>query len=196
MSDAFIDSTKVTKSHIPAANIPAMIEIPTGKSQSSMTYEPKPRLKHGRPIGSKDTILRKRKSVISMTPGEHITVKPQVDEQVAHAEAPVKKLSLNDVPVHKNEEISINYIHEIRIWDRNTTHINNAFSFKVAINIIRNDEDQEPQNVIECRHRNDWLKWKEEIKTELRSLAKREVFGPIVQTPTNIQPVGYQWVFV
>ena len=144
LSDAFIDSTKVTKSHIPAANIPAMIEIPTGKLQSSMTYEPKPRLKHGRPIGSKDTILRKRKSVISMTPGEHITVKPQVDEQVAPAEAPVKKLSLNDVLVHKNEEISINYIHERRIWDRNTTHINNAFSFQVAINIIRNDEDQEP----------------------------------------------------
>ena len=43
---------------------------------------------------------------------------------------------------------------------------------------------------------NDWLKWKETIKTELRSLAKREVFGPVVQTPTNIQPVGYRWVFV
>ena len=62
------------------------------------------------------------------------------------------------------------------------------------MNIIRNVEDQEPQNVNECRHRNDWLKRKEAIKKELRSLAKREVFGPIVQTPTNIQPVG--WVFV
>ena len=58
------------------------------------------------------------------------------------------------------------------------------------MDIIRNDEDQEPQNVNECRH--DWLKWKEVIKTELRSLAKREVFGPVVQTPTNIQPVGYR----
>ena len=48
----------------------------------------------------------------------------------------------------------------------------------------------------ECQHRNDWLKWKEAIKTELRSLAKREVFGPVVQIPTNIQPVGYLWVFV
>ena len=44
---------------------------------------------------------------------EHITVKPQVD--VAPAEAPVKELSLNDVPVHNNEEISINYIHEGKI---------------------------------------------------------------------------------
>ena len=154
-----------------------------------MSNEPKPRLKRGRPIGFKDTILRKRKSVISMTPEEHITVKPQVD--VAPAEALVKELSLNDVPVHNNEEISINYIHEGKIWDRNTTHINDAFSLQVAMNIIRNDEDQEPQNVNEYRQRNDLLKWKEAIKTELRSLAKREVFGPVVQTPTSIQHVGY-----
>ena len=64
-----------------------------------MTNEPKPRLKRGRPIGPKDTIPRKRKSAISMTPEEHITVRPHVDEQVAPAEAPVKDLSLNDVPV-------------------------------------------------------------------------------------------------
>ena len=110
MHDDFIDSTKVTKSHIPIANIPARIEISTGKLQSSMTNEPKPRLKRGRPIGSKDTIPRKRKSAISMTPEEHITVMPQVDEQVALVEAPVKELSLNDVPVHNNEEIFINYV--------------------------------------------------------------------------------------
>ena len=48
----------------------------------------------------------------------------------------------------------------------------------------------------ECLHRNDWLKWKETIKIELRSLAKREVFGPVVQTHTTIQPVEYRWVFV
>ena len=109
MPNAFIDSTKVTKSHIPTANIPARIEIPTGKLQSGMTNELKPRLKHGRPIGSKDTISRKKKSVISMTPEDHIIIKPQVDEQVAPAEAPVKELSLNDVLVHNND------IHEGRI---------------------------------------------------------------------------------
>ena len=64
------------------------------------------------------------------------------------------------------------------------------------MDIIRNDEDQEPQNVNEFRHRNDWLKWKEVIKTKLRSLAKQEVFRLVVQTPTNIQLVGYRWVFV
>ena len=48
----------------------------------------------------------------------------------------------------------------------------------------------------ECQHRNVLLKWKEAIKIELRSLAKREVFGLVFQMPTNIQPVGYRWVFV
>ena len=129
------------QNHISRQYIPARIEIPTGKLQSSMTNEPKPRLKRGRPIGSKDTIPRKRKSGISMTLEQHITVKPQVNEQVAPLEAPVKELSLNDVPVHNNEEISINYIHEGRIWDQNTIHINNSFSFQVAMDIIRNDED-------------------------------------------------------
>ena len=54
---------KVTKSHIPAINIPTRIEIPMGKLESRMANEPKPQLKHGRPLGSKDIIPRKRKSV-------------------------------------------------------------------------------------------------------------------------------------
>ena len=54
------------------------------------------------------------------------------------------------------------------------------------MDIISNDEGQEPQNVNECQQRHDWLQWKEVIKTELKSLEKRKVFGPIVQTPTNI----------
>jgi len=38
--------------------------------------------------------------------------------------------------------------------------------------------------------------WKEAIQAELNSLAKREVFGPVVQTPKGVSPVGYKWVFV
>ena len=32
-------------------------------------------------------------------------------------------------------------------WDRNSIVVNNIFAFQVASNIIRNDEDPEPQNV-------------------------------------------------
>ena len=70
------------------------------------------------------------------------------------------------------------------------------FYFQVAMDIISNDEDQEPQNMNECRRRNDWLKWKEAIQIELKSLAKREVSRPIVQIPKDIKPVGYRWIFV
>ena len=60
-------------------------------------------------------------------------------------------------------------------WDRNSIVVNNIFAFQVASNIIRNDEDPEPPNVEECRHRNDWPKWKEAIHAKLNSLTKREV---------------------
>uniref|UniRef100_A0A2N9GLH0 Reverse transcriptase Ty1/copia-type domain-containing protein n=1 Tax=Fagus sylvatica TaxID=28930 RepID=A0A2N9GLH0_FAGSY len=62
--------------------------------------------------------------------------------------------------------------------------------------IISNDHETEPQIVEQCRRRNDWPKWKEAIQAELNSLLKREVFGPIVQTPEGVMPVGYKWVFV
>ena len=50
---------------------------------------------------------------------------------------------------------------------------NNIFAFQVALDIIRNDEDPEPQNVKECRNINDWPKWKEAMQAELNLLMKR-----------------------
>ena len=44
--------------------------------------------------------------------------------------------------------------------------------------------------------RSDWVKWKEAIEMELRSLKKRQVFGPVAHTPPNVSLVGYKWVFV
>jgi len=34
--------------------------------------------------------------------------------------------------------------------------------------------------------------WKEAIQAELNSLAKCEVFGPVVQTPEGVSLVGYK----
>ena len=34
------------------------------------------------------------------------------------------------------------------------------------------------------------------MQAELNLLMKREVFGPVVQTPKGINPVRYKWVFV
>nr|CAN71103.1 hypothetical protein VITISV_000038 [Vitis vinifera] len=82
LPDAFIDTKKVTKSHIPAANTTARIDVPVRQ----LTNESKIRLKRDRPVGSRDA--------------------------------------------------------------------------------------------------------------ELNSLTKQEVFGPVVQTPEDVNPVGYKWVFV
>ncbi|RVW73464.1 Retrovirus-related Pol polyprotein from transposon TNT 1-94 [Vitis vinifera] len=57
LPDAFIDTKKVTKSHIPAANNPARIDVPVGQ----LTNESKIRLKRGRPVGSNDVTPRKKR---------------------------------------------------------------------------------------------------------------------------------------
>ena len=61
---------------------------------------------------------------------------------------------------------------------------------------MHESKDLEPRSVEEDRQRNDWPKWKEAMKAELDSLAKREVSGPVVRTPEDVKPVGYKWVFV
>ena len=116
----------------------------------SVTNEPKPQLKRGRPIGSKDTIPRKMKSVKFNALKEHKNVKGLNDEIITPAEASIGQLSHEIVSVHNNDEISINYIHKGKIWDQNTTLIEDDFSFQVAMDIISNDEEQEPKNMNEC----------------------------------------------
>ena len=81
-------------------------------------------------------------------------------------------------------------------WDRNKVIINNIFAFQMALDIIRNDENLEPQNVEECRNRNDWPKWKEAMQAELNSLMKQDVFGPVFKTLKCVKPVRYKWIFV
>ena len=64
------------------------------------------------------------------------------DELITPSEASIEQLSHEIVSVHNNEEISINYMHKGKIWDRNTTLIDDVFSFQVAMDIISNDEDE------------------------------------------------------
>ena len=55
----------------------------------------------------------------------------------------------------------MSYMHKGYKWDRNDIVINYIFVFQVALDIIGNDEDPKSQNMEECRHINDWPKWKE-----------------------------------
>ena len=92
---------------------------------------------------------------------------------------------------------SLNYLLIYREkWDWNTFVIDNIFSFQIAIDIIRNDEDPKVETMNECQHRKDWPNWKEYILTNLDSLEKWEVLGLVVQMPEVVKLVGYKWVFI
>ncbi|WCJ38519.1 hypothetical protein M5689_019577 [Euphorbia peplus] len=62
LPDAFTDLGKVTKSHMPTENAPIRIDVPI--EQSNIANNSNPRLKRGRPVGSKDKILEKEKDQI------------------------------------------------------------------------------------------------------------------------------------
>ena len=203
----FTDNKKIVKSHILAANTPAQIEVPIGQSINTAANESKPHLKHGRPIGVKDKIPWKRKVQEKqvVTDKEAIPRKQVTEiidlsktyEQKSPKNKPLEELSPEEDQVPENNEILIHYVHTREIWDRNKIVVDNIFSYKVALNIIKsNDNEYEPQTVDECQRRNDWPMWKEAIQAELNSLSKCEVFGPVVWTPKGIMLVGYKWVFV
>ena len=58
LPDLFIDTKKGTKSHIPATNTLAWIDVPVGQ----LTNESKIRLKHGRPVSLKDVTPQKSRT--------------------------------------------------------------------------------------------------------------------------------------
>jgi hypothetical protein len=102
-------------------------------------------------------------------------------------------LGNHDEWVDDHEEIATNYVESEESYHRKTTVVDIYFASKIADSL---DLDPEPKSMIECRKCSDWDKWKAAIEAELRSLCKREVFGPVVPTPPNVIPVGCKWVFL
>jgi hypothetical protein len=70
-------------------------------------------------------------------------------------------------------------------YNKKTTNVDINFVSKITDAI----EDPEPKSMAECRKSSDRVKWKEAIETELHSLSKKQVFGPVARTPSNIFPV-------
>ena len=95
-----------------------------------------------------------------------------------------KELMGNDV--FENTENSICYVDDGKTVNRYEIRVNDIFIYYMAIDIeINTDNDPELRSIDECRLRNNWPKWKENIQDELNSLSKREVFGSIVPTPAS-----------
>ena len=58
LPNAFNNATKITKSHVPAVNTSAHIHVPEKNEEKDNNT---PRLKHGRPLGSRDVAPRKKR---------------------------------------------------------------------------------------------------------------------------------------
>ncbi|XP_021730686.1 uncharacterized protein LOC110697606 [Chenopodium quinoa] len=92
LSDAFIDTKKVTKSHIQAENSPACIEIPI--DNKAIENESQARRKRRRPLGSKDSKPRKLKRLDGIenetndVPSSEGQERPNVDESKENDDNP------------------------------------------------------------------------------------------------------------
>ena len=60
-----------------------------------------------------------------------------------------KNAQIDQIPVSRAKEISMSHMGETK--DRSDIIIDNIFAFQVAMDIVRNDEDQKPQTVDECQ---------------------------------------------
>ena len=154
LPDAFVDTKKVTKSHILVANVPARVDITEGQK----AYESKTRSKHGRPIGSKDITPRKRRTNGKQNDHEESNIENQIPEEIQN-----EQIAPEEVHVHENNEISKSYAHRGEKWDRNNFDVSNIFAFQVAWTLYKMMMIQR-QNTNECRQRNDWPKWKEAMQ--------------------------------
>ncbi|KAK1570985.1 hypothetical protein Q3G72_010194 [Acer saccharum] len=158
-TDVFTDATRVTKSHIPAVNVPARVIVPGEQSKQIITKESSTvRQKRGRPLGSKDTVPRRKKTkYLDHTPeiinkSTFFKLTPQeLDVLERTQETPVGEGISEEIQEPRNEEISINYTGGM--WNRKETIIDDIFSYTVATEIL--NDDCEPYNLDDCRQRSD-----------------------------------------
>ncbi|GJY92150.1 retrovirus-related pol polyprotein from transposon TNT 1-94 [Tanacetum coccineum] len=187
LPNAFTDTKRVTKSHIPAANAPARVKIPNKQAGNNIAQESQKSLKRGRPIGSKDKNPRKRKGTEKNSDHDENVLNETQDIKTSPEE------EINDI----NKEMLINYSQTHILWDRNKIgDIDEIFSYSIASDIMSGNADPEPKSVIDCKSQPDWDKWEDAMQAELNSLNKRMVFGHIVITPRDVKPIGYRWIFM
>ncbi|GKA07303.1 copia protein [Tanacetum coccineum] len=138
LPNAFTYTKRVTKSHIPAANSPARVEIPNKQAGDNIAQESQKHLKRGRPVGSKDKNPRKRKGTEKNFGHDENVLDETQDIETSLEE------EMNDI----NKEMSINYSQTHILWDRNEiVDIGEIFSYSVASNVMSGDDDPEPKSV-------------------------------------------------
>ncbi|KAL0293189.1 UNVERIFIED_CONTAM: hypothetical protein Sradi_6952000 [Sesamum radiatum] len=154
LPDALTDTKNITKSHIPAENVPAQLEVPEAILTQLKASESKIRWKHGRPLGSKDANPRKRKKhIVSINHDANATSndvsEDKIPEVILSGDSKRNEQSLDD-----SYKMSINYAHNSLGWYRKEIEMIDIFFYSIAAEIMDEDKN-DPQTMEECRHRND-----------------------------------------
>ena len=84
----------------------------------------------------------------SCTLEKFTNMKGSNDETQLDKQLTPKETQIDQIPISKTKENSMSHTREIR--NCSDIIIDNIFTFQVAMDIMRNDEDQEPQTVEEC----------------------------------------------
>ncbi|XP_074355978.1 uncharacterized protein LOC141695644 [Apium graveolens] len=189
MPDAFSDSRHIIRSHIPTVNA-------------------LPHQKRGRPIGVKDIIPRKRKLigiapevarvsentpkvvlppeevqapevVVTKLPDVGLPPEKNVAPEVAHAPE-VANASI-EAKVPKNYEISMNYVHNVKLLNRGNIEVD-VYAFYVASDIIMNSDLEPRIGVVSVGNRWVFVR-KRNVKNEIVRYKARLVAQGFSQRP-------------
>ena len=167
------------------------IDVPEGQLENAIKRESRTRLKCGRLIGSKDSVLIKRKWITYEKLGtleKFTNVKWSNDETQLDKSLVPEEAQIDQIPVSRTEEISMSHTGETR--NHSDIIINNIFSFQMAMDIMRKDEDQEPQIVDEC-WKKEWLaKMERNNPNRAKLVSKTRSTWTCSSNTWNINPVG------
>jgi hypothetical protein len=99
--------------------------------------------------------MKEQNNAVGVTPAK-VTDKIPEEIRSRTPEEVVDKVP-EETQAPNDYEISINYVQNGIIWNRNETRVDKIFTYAIAIEVI-NVEDYVPKTPEECMHRNDWPK--------------------------------------
>ena len=127
MPDAFTDSKRITKSHIPAVNVSIRIDVPKGPSTSVVASESQIRLKRGRPLGSKDKNPRKRSTKNDTTKEFHEEIQDLINHDIPE--------EISEPETQVTEELSISSTGDGINLDRSKITVDNILHMMLHLTL-------------------------------------------------------------
>ena len=129
MPDAFTDSKRITKSHIPAVNVPIRIDVPKGPSTSVIASESQIRLKHVRPLGSKNKNPSLRSTKNDTTKEFHEEIQDLINHDIPE--------EISEPETQVTEELSISSTGDGINLDRSKITVDNILHMMLHLTLCK-----------------------------------------------------------